>query len=130
VSLDDFPNVKFDKPIRRVWWEQLLGLNNTPASLPALNVSGDTTRLDPSSGRPHFFSNQEQRSRKPASRHSISDPILEPLSDVQEAKEPGAPYHTLTSLSRLMPRMELFHRVMKDEVRPFNSYHASVFIIR
>jgi len=114
VTLDDFPNVQFDKPIRRVWWEQLLGLDNTPASLPALDIS----RRDPPTERPHSFSSQEQspRPQRPASRYTASDPILEPLNPVQEAKEPGAPDHTPTSLSRLIPRMELFHKVMKDEL--------------
>jgi hypothetical protein len=113
VTLDDFPNVQFDKPIRRVWWEQLLGLDNTPASLPVLDVSGGATRRDPPSDRPHSQSSPLRRS---SSRHTVSDPILEPLNPVQEDKEPGAPHHTATSLSRLIPRMELFHKVMKDEL--------------
>ncbi|KAF7339823.1 hypothetical protein MVEN_01898900 [Mycena venus] len=113
VTLDDFPNVQFDKPIRRVWWEQLLGLDNTPACLPALDLSGGATCRDPPSDRPHSQSSPLRRS---ASRHTVPDPILEPLNPVQEDKEPGAPYHTPTSLSRLIPRMELFHKVMKDEL--------------
>jgi len=103
----------------------LLGLGNGPASLPALDVSSGARR-DPSSDAPHSSSNKEQsalvRFRRPAgfslSRHRVSDPILvQPLNPMVEAKEPGAPpYHTPTSLSRLIPRMELFHKVMKDEL--------------
>ncbi|KAF8213277.1 hypothetical protein K438DRAFT_1706974 [Mycena galopus ATCC 62051] len=110
VTLDDFPNVKSDRPVRRGWWEQLLGHDST---LPTPDLSGDSTRRDPFD-RPHSISSQGQR--RPASRYTISDPILEPLNPVQEVKEPGAPHHRPTSISRLIPRMELFHKVMKDEL--------------
>jgi len=111
VTLDDFPNVKCGKPIRRGWWEQLLDLDNPSANLPAPDSSGDASRTP---DRPHSYNSREQRLR-PASRRSI-DPVLEPLNLVREVKEPGAPYHRPTSLLRLIPRMELFYKVMKDEL--------------
>ncbi|KAJ7275245.1 hypothetical protein B0H12DRAFT_247120 [Mycena haematopus] len=116
VSLDDFPSVKSDKPIRHVWWEQLLGLDNSPASIPTPDIPAVATRRDLPPDRPHSSSSQEQRLRRPASGHSTVDPILEPLNPVRETKEPGAPYHRPSSLLRLIPRMELFHKVMKDEL--------------
>ncbi|KAJ7655028.1 hypothetical protein DFH06DRAFT_1201382 [Mycena polygramma] len=124
VTLVDFPDVEFDKPTRHVWWKQLLGLRN-PAALPALDVSDGAAHPDALIDGPQSFNSKESpgraRLRRPDmfnfTRRRVSDPILEqPLNPVVEAKEPGAPYHTPTSLSRLIPRMELFHRVMKDEL--------------
>jgi len=116
VTLDNFPDVKFDQPTRRSWWKHLFGPTNTPVGLPALDVSSGAVRQDLSSDVPH---NKEQ-SRQPvgsgafsSSRHDVSDPILEQPLHV----EPGARSHTpTTTLSRLIPRMELFHKVMKDEL--------------
>ncbi|KAJ7492822.1 hypothetical protein FB451DRAFT_1219666 [Mycena latifolia] len=128
VTLDDFPDVKFDKPSRNAWWQHLLGIGQTTTVLPALDVSSGAARPDLSSDVPHSSSSKEKpasvRLRKPAGggvfnypRHNVSDPILEqPLNPVPETREPGAPYHTPSSFSRLIPRMELFHKVMKDEL--------------
>lgn len=129
VTLDDFPDVKFDKPARGAWWRHLLGRDNATGGLPALDVSSGAIRQDFSSDVPRSYSIQEQsaaaRLRKPAgngvfnsSRHDISDPILE--QPLHRIVEPGAPYHPPTSFLRLIPRMELFHKVMKDEVRSLN----------
>ncbi|KAJ6604449.1 hypothetical protein DFH09DRAFT_1122731 [Mycena vulgaris] len=126
VTLDDFPSVEFDKRTRP-WWQHLLGLGNTTTTLPALEVSGDATRQDRSTDVLHSSSKEQSppaRLRKPGGgvfnypRHNVSDPILEqPLNPVAEIREPGAPYHTPpSSFSRLIPRMELFHKVMKDEL--------------
>jgi len=128
VTLDDFPDVKFDKPTRRAWWEHLLGLGNITTALPALDVSNGAIRPDQLSDVPPSSSSKEQsapaRLRRPAGggafnllRHDVSDPILEqPLNPAVYTREPSAPYHTPSSLLRLIPRMELFHKVMKDEL--------------
>ncbi|KAJ7107633.1 hypothetical protein C8R43DRAFT_1044731 [Mycena crocata] len=121
VTLDDFPDVKFDKPARRAWWDNLWGLGHTSPALPALDVPNRDVSQDLS----HTSSSKEQarptRLRRPvlnlSSRQSGSESILEqPLNPVVETREPGAPYHTPNSFSRLIPRMELFHQVMKDEL--------------
>jgi len=116
VTLDDFPDIEFDKPIRRAWWKHLFGLHSVPVGLPALDVSSRTIL--------QYDNNQEKsETARPragsgafnSSRHEVSDPILEQPS--HPLVEPGARYHTPTSsLSRLIPRMELFHKVMKDEL--------------
>lgn len=141
VTLDDFPNVKFDKPIHRAWWEHLLGLGNTTAALPALDVSSGAIRPDQLSDVPPSSSSKEQsapaRLRRPAGggaftllRHDVSDPILEqPLNPAVYTRDATAPYHTPSSLLRLIPRMELFHKVMKDEVRSSNYCLARALIV-
>jgi hypothetical protein len=122
--------------MRRGWWERLLDFGNTPTGLPALDVSSGAVRRDPSPDVPPVTSKEQAapaRLRRFAgshfSRHKVSDAILEqPLIPMAEGQEPGAPYHTPTSLSRLIPRMELFHKVMKDEVRLLNSCVICVLI--
>ncbi|KAJ7706396.1 hypothetical protein B0H17DRAFT_1037023 [Mycena rosella] len=125
VTLDDFPNLKFDKPSRNGWWQHLLGLGNATATLPPVDVP---VHQDFLSDGPHSSSSQEKsaqgRLRKPAgggiftyARHTVSDTIPEqPFDSMVETREPGAPYRRRSSLSRLIPRMELFHKVMKDEL--------------
>ncbi|KAJ7786099.1 hypothetical protein B0H16DRAFT_17640 [Mycena metata] len=124
VTLVDFPDVEFDKPTQRVWWKQLLGLGGSALKLPALDLSNGADHRGSSSDAQYSSSSRVSRSRRPGasdaftfSRRRVSDPILEqPLNPVAETREPGAPYRRPASLSRLIPRMELFHQVMKDEL--------------
>ncbi|KAJ7225722.1 hypothetical protein GGX14DRAFT_489964 [Mycena pura] len=122
VTLDDFPDVEFGKPTSRNWWKHLLGRRNT-TNLPALDVSSPAAREDLPSNIPPSVSSEEQtasaRLRRPIrsgafnlSYHNVSDAILEqPLVERQSAPCPRP-----TSILRFIPRMELFHEVMKDEL--------------
>ncbi|KAJ7431821.1 hypothetical protein B0H11DRAFT_1761405 [Mycena galericulata] len=122
VTLDDFPDTQLVKPPRPVWWKHLLTIGNPTASLPALHVASDTVDQYRPSDVPQ---SGQQLATAPlripvgsgalnSSRRDVSDPILE--RSLHPIVEPGARYNTPTSLSRLIPRMELFHKVMKDEL--------------
>ncbi|KAK7064394.1 hypothetical protein R3P38DRAFT_2824256 [Favolaschia claudopus] len=117
VSLDDFPNVQSDKPIRRGWWEQLLGRDNTPST---------PTALVTSAGTPLHSASNRRGSQEEASRRASCSPLAPPI---QGSKELSAPYQTPTPLSRLIPRMELFHRVMKDELCYTTTITVTTFIL-
>ncbi|KAJ7102135.1 hypothetical protein B0H15DRAFT_813313 [Mycena belliarum] len=125
VSLDDFPNAKFDKP-SRAWWQHLLGLNGTVSSHPDLDVSSGAADIA-----------SDMREKKPPesevnnySPHDVSDPILEQPSTHRVAtREADAPYRRLSSFSRLIPRMELFNKVMKDELCYTTTITATTVIL-
>ncbi|KAJ7071224.1 hypothetical protein C8F01DRAFT_1109589 [Mycena amicta] len=111
VTLDDFPNVKFDKPGRAFWWNQLLGRGNSKGNFSALEIP----TLD---APPSVVSSKEQAGaahfrRSAFSRHNVSDPIMEqPLVESTESR----PSRPTSSILRFIPRMGLFHEVMKDEL--------------
>lgn len=114
VSLEEFNDITLEKPTcGRIWWENLTKpkLSN-PAPASGLsrphqwpgNKEGSAARWRKphGSGLPHFFRN-------------ASDPILE--QPLNPAGNTSSNRRRPPSFSRLIPRMELFHKVMKDEVR-------------
>ncbi|KAJ6627130.1 hypothetical protein B0H10DRAFT_1995557 [Mycena sp. CBHHK59/15] len=129
VSLEDFPDINSEKPTRRIWWEHATKPKPNIATvvLPSLDVSCGTTQQELSPDVGQLLSNKEQITpvrarRKPSAPgpfhmlrgfHRISDPILEqPLNPAVNTQGCRRPY----SFHHLIPRMELFHKVMKDEL--------------
>ncbi|KAF7320250.1 hypothetical protein MKEN_00809600 [Mycena kentingensis (nom. inval.)] len=110
VSLDDFSELKFDKPTSQNWWNQLLGRGNNTSVL-------DIPTLAPSDAPPPTVGSKESGAsrarRNPFWRHNVSDPIMEePLVENETPRPRSRP----SSILRLIPRMELFHTAMKDEL--------------
>ncbi|KAJ7783561.1 hypothetical protein DFH07DRAFT_995789 [Mycena maculata] len=124
VTLDDFPDLKFDKPTRPARWRHLLGIGNAPVGPPALDVSSGTLQQAP------LNSEEQQNPANGVFDSSRHDTILE--QPLNSSVEPGARYHTptsFTSLSRIIPRMELFYKVMKDELYYTTTITATTVVL-
>jgi len=113
VSLDDFPGVNFDKPSPAKWWNTLLGRGNGTNIPPALDIPTPTASDAPTRTTNSAASRPRRSPGLAFWRNNVSDPIMEePLVD----KDASQPRPRPTSLLRLIPRVELFHDVMKDEL--------------
>jgi len=100
VSLSDFPDSGSHKQTPQSWWRHLLGLRGEPVDLPTVDVSPPP----------------EEKATVPSLRIDTT-PDLALQQPLHSLVEPGARSHTPTpSLSWFIPPMELFHKVMKDEL--------------
>ncbi|KAF7310734.1 hypothetical protein HMN09_00616400 [Mycena chlorophos] len=119
--MDDEPDIKFG---RRTWWNQLLGRGKSslipvpPPPLPPAEVSScnASSKEHTGSTRPSTFS-----------RRDVTNPIPEqPL--VRRPASP-VPSRAVSSILRFIPRVGLFHEVMKDELLYTTTITFTTFIL-